>query len=40
MQDGTVTVRHRNTMKQDRICDGITSAEYMRKNMMLATGRA
>jgi glycyl-tRNA synthetase len=36
--DGTVTVRHRNTMKQDRI--PISSAvEYMRKNMELATGR-
>lgn len=36
--DQTVTVRHRNTMKQDRIgMDHL--AEYMRKNMMTATGR-
>jgi glycyl-tRNA synthetase len=36
--DKTVTVRHRNTMKQDRISmDNV--AEYMRKNMMTATGR-
>jgi glycyl-tRNA synthetase len=36
--DKTVTVRHRNTMKQDRIAmDSVH--EYMRKNMLLATGR-
>jgi glycyl-tRNA synthetase len=36
--DHTVTVRHRNTMKQDRI--GLDSVlEYMRKNMLTATGR-
>ncbi len=37
--DQTLTVRHRNTMKQDRIgLDHV--ADYMRKNMLLATGRA
>ncbi len=37
-QDQTVTVRHRNTMKQDRIgMDHV--ADYMRKNMLTATGR-
>jgi len=37
--DHTVTVRHRNTMKQDRIhLDSVL--EYMRDNMNLATGRA
>jgi glycyl-tRNA synthetase len=37
-EDNTVTVRHRNTMKQDRIAmDNVV--EYMRKNMMVATGR-
>jgi glycyl-tRNA synthetase len=37
--DGTVTVRHRNTMKQDRIhMDDVL--DYMNKNMMLATGQA
>ncbi len=36
--DKTVTVRHRNTMKQDRISmDSVV--EYMRKNMLTATGR-
>ena len=36
--DNTVTVRHRNTMKQDRIgMDNV--AEYMRANMLTATGR-
>lgn len=36
--DHTVTVRHRNTMKQDRIhMDSVL--DYMRKNMDLATGR-
>ena len=36
--DHTVTVRHRNTMKQDRISlDSV--ADYMRQNMLLATGR-
>lgn len=36
--DQTVTVRHRNTMKQDRISmDSVL--DYMRKNMMTATGR-
>ena len=38
-QDQTVTVRHRNTMKQDRIAMSEVS-DYMRKNMLLATGRA
>jgi glycyl-tRNA synthetase len=38
-EDKTVTVRHRNTMKQDRIpMDSVV--EYMRKNMAVATGRA
>lgn len=38
-QDRTVTVRHRNTMKQDRIpMDSVV--DYMQKNMMVATGRA
>ena len=36
--DKTVTVRHRNTMKQDRISMDFV-VEYMRKNMDLATGR-
>ena len=36
--DGTITVRHRNTMKQDRIAMD-NALEYMRKNMLLATGR-
>mgnify|MGYP001568591522 FL=1 len=37
--DHTVTVRHRNTMKQDRIhMDSVL--DYMRKNMDLATGRS
>ncbi|MBU0858379.1 MAG: glycine--tRNA ligase [Alphaproteobacteria bacterium] len=37
-QDQTVTVRHRNTMKQDRIgLDHVT--DYMRKNMNIATGQ-
>jgi glycyl-tRNA synthetase len=36
--DKTITVRHRNTMKQDRIgMDNVV--EYMQKNMLLATGR-
>jgi glycyl-tRNA synthetase len=36
--DQTVTVRHRNTMKQDRISmDSVL--DYMRRNMMTATGR-
>lgn len=36
--DKTITVRHRNTMKQDRISmDSVT--EYMQKNSLLATGR-
>lgn len=38
VQDKTVTVRHRNTMKQDRISmDSVV--EYMQKNSLLATGR-
>ncbi len=38
VQDKTLTVRHRNTMKQDRISmDNVV--EYMQKNMLLATGR-
>ena len=38
VEDQTITVRHRNTMKQDRIhMDNIL--EYMQKNMLLATGR-
>lgn len=38
VQDKTITVRHRNTMKQDRIAmDNVV--EYMQKNMLLATGR-
>ena len=38
VEDQTITVRHRNTMKQDRIhMDNIL--EYMHKNMLLATGR-
>ncbi len=38
VQDKTITVRHRNTMKQDRISmDSVT--EYMQKNSLLATGR-
>ena len=37
--DHTVTVRHRNTMKQDRIhMDSVL--DYMRKNMDTATGRS
>lgn len=37
-QDHTITVRHRNTMKQDRIhIDSVI--EYMRVNMNTATGR-
>lgn len=37
-EDRTVTVRHRNTMKQDRIpMDSVV--EYMQKNMAVATGR-
>lgn len=36
--DKTITVRHRNTMKQDRISmDSVV--EYMQKNSMVATGR-
>ena len=39
VEDQTITVRHRNTMKQDRIhMDAVV--EYMQKNMLLATGRA
>lgn len=38
VQDKTITVRHRNTMKQDRISmDSVV--EYMQKNSMVATGR-
>ncbi len=38
VQDKTITVRHRNTMKQDRISmDSVV--EYMQKNSLLATGR-
>lgn len=38
VEDKTVTVRHRNTMKQDRIAmDNVV--EYMQKNMNTATGR-
>lgn len=38
VQDKTITVRHRNTMKQDRISMD-SALEYMQKNSLLATGR-